>query len=229
MIISNDLRISTLSLSNMYTFIEIEFVFIGLREDDHWLWGKRGRGERVWGTCLVSWRVSSHLIVMRLRLLEGIIETRGVTDIRVGPACLFPPPFLPSSLLHFLPYPSVRKRRKRRDEEEKREERDGQKRQEGLATTSPSPRVRRPYPNARTKGRRRDEEEWRNGGGAEGRGLASTLLPCSGGLNGENFKPGKEPPPGYEIHLSKSVDTWYLVITSTKQQTFEWPRPVEQA
>ena len=59
-------------------------------------------------------------------------------------------------------------------------------------------------------------------------GLASTPLPCSSDLNGENFKPGKEPPPGYEIHLSKSVDIRYLVITTTKQQTFEWPRPVAQ-
>ena len=67
------------------------------------------------------------------------------------------------------------------------------------------------------------EEEKKEGG------LVSTPLPCSGDLNGENFKPGKEPPPGYEIHLSKSVDIRYLVITTTKQQTFEWPRPVEQA
>ena len=59
-------------------------------------------------------------------------------------------------------------------------------------------------------------------------GLASTPLPCSSDLNEESFKPGKEPPPGYEIHLSKSVDIRYFVITTTKQQTFEWPRPVEQ-
>jgi hypothetical protein len=82
---------------------------------------------------------------MRVRFLEGIIEIRGATDIRVEPSCLSSPLFLPSSLLHFLPYPSVRKRTKRRDEEEKREETEGEKRQEGLASTPPFPRVRRPH------------------------------------------------------------------------------------
>ena len=64
---------------------------------------EEGGGAREYeGHASLSWRVSSHLIFMRLRFLEGIIGTRGVTDILVEPSCLSPPSlssFFSSSLL----------------------------------------------------------------------------------------------------------------------------------